>query len=243
MNYLIIGDGRLARHFKEYLSLLQLTVFSWSRKDSKAALQTLVANADRILLLISDSAIASFIEQHDFLKNKVLIHCSGVLTIEGAVSAHPLNTFGPDLYDLETYKNTPFVLEEGRSEFKTLLPFLPNPYYYIPAEKKSLYHSLCVMSGNFTSLLWQNAFELFEQKLGLPKSALCSYLVQTQKNLVSDSATAFTGPLARGDRSTIVRNLDALSGMPEQKIYYSFLNYVLEKKNSIAGTKHEHLNV
>lgn len=243
MNYLIIGDGRLARHFKHYLSLLQLNVFSWSRKNTLLELEILFARADRVLLLISDSAIATFIEQHDYLKTKTLIHCSGTLSLETAISAHPLNTFGPDLYDLETYEKTPFVLELGRGDFNSLFPELTNPHYYIAPEKKALYHSLCVMSGNFTSLLWQNIFDLFEKNLHLPRAVLLPYLVQTHLNLLTNSTTALTGPLARNDRQTIIRNLDALTGMPEQSLYFAFLNYVIEKNKIRGEHAHERLNV
>lgn len=240
--YLFIGDGRLSRHFTHYFRALHLDVTTWSRK-SQVDLEPLINSADRILLLISDDEIKQFVEQHPFLLKKRLIHCSGSLTFSFAEGAHPLNTFGKDLYPLEIYLKTPFITEKNGSSFSDLLPDLPNPHFALPKEKKSLYHSLCVMSGNFTTLLWQNVFETFENELHLPKEVLYSFLEQTAHNLRVSPEAALTGPIARGDTSTLIRNLDSLSGRPEQQLYYAFLNFVLEKKKKIGDLQYERLGL
>lgn len=240
-SYLIIGGGRLAKHIAYYLGLLDIPFEIWSRKKSVSELAALAESAERILILISDGEIARFVQEHPFLLEKKLIHCSGVLTFPFAESAHPLNTFGPDLYDKETYTQTPFIIEKGRSDFVELLPGLPNPHFVVSPEKKALYHSLCVMSGNFTTLLWQNVFEIFEAELKLPKETLFPFLKTTLKNLKKSAPNALTGPLARGDTQTIIRNLDALHGRPEQTLYYAFLNYVLEKRKNLGELKYERL--
>ena len=50
-----------------------------------------------------------------------------------AECAHPLMTFGLDLYDLTTYRSIPFILDSGGTPFHELLPGLPNPSFTIPA--------------------------------------------------------------------------------------------------------------
>ncbi|MCB0350498.1 MAG: DUF2520 domain-containing protein [Bdellovibrionales bacterium] len=240
--YLIVGDGRLAKHFAHYFSILNIPHLSWSRKSTKP-LTDLLPHCERVLLLISDKAIAPFVESHPALLEKKLIHCSGLMTFPFAESAHPLNTFGSELYSRECYLNTPFILESGRALFADILPGLHNPHYYMPAEKKPLYHSLCVMAGNFTTLLWQNTFEAFENELHLPKEALLPFLEKIAFNLENSPREALTGPISRGDTQTLIRNLDALHNRAEQALYYAFLNFVLAKKKQIGELQYERLGL
>lgn len=227
--YLIVGNGRTAKHFTHYLRALDLTFYQWRRGDSH--LNELTQAVDRALLLISDKSIEPFVEANEFLKAKMLIHFSGAMSFDFAFSAHPLNTFGEDLYPIEVYKQTPFIVDSHAPPFEQLLPGFKNPHFKIDQNKKDLYHALCVMSGNFTTLLWQCAFRKFERDLGLPKSALFTYLNQVKENLIANSDTALTGPLTRDDSATIKRNLDALEGTAEQALYKSFLHYYSEVQN------------
>lgn len=250
-NYLLIGDGRLATHLKHYFTLLQLDFKTWSRKqhrfdapqNKKAALENLARHADRVLLLISDREIKNFVEENPYLLQKRLIHCSGSQNFSFAESAHPLSTFGPQLYERELYVRIPFILDREGSNFSDLLPGLPNPHFRLSAEKKALYHSHCVLSGNFTTLLWQNIFENFEEKFQIPKEALYPFLECTARNLQTSSSSALTGPIARGDTETIIRHLDALASTPEQKLYYAFLNFYLEKKKKTGSFKNEYIEL
>jgi predicted short-subunit dehydrogenase-like oxidoreductase (DUF2520 family) len=113
---------------------------------------------------------------------------------------------------------------------------LKNPHFFISSEKKSLYHALCVMSGNFTTMLWQNTFTAFEEKLDLPKEILFSYLQHTTQNLIESPNQALTGPISRGDTKTILSNLESLQNTPEQSLYYAFLNFDLA--NNKSGEQH-----
>ncbi len=234
--YLIIGTGRCARHFDHYFDLLGIPHFCWNRNDKPEILESLAEKADRVLLLIRDSAIVDFFESHPFLSSEKSIHFSGVLSHPKIASAHPLMTFGPGLYDFETYKHIPFVCEDGGRWFAELLPELPNPHYYIAREKKPLYHALCSMSGNFTTMLWESVAKKIAAEFKIPSEALAPYLAQTFKNLLaemsaqpqtqsSETQSVLTGPLQRGDSKTVIQHLDALQGTPEQSLYYAFMNY------------------
>lgn len=243
--YLIIGNGKIARHFVHYLSLLGISYKQWTRQKHEAAAATLkneqnlklwAEQSERILLLISDGAITEFIQTRPFLLTKKVVHFSGALSFSFAESAHPLCCFGSELYKLETYTHIPFVTELGRTAFDQLLPNLPNPHYELAAEKKALYHSLCVFGGNFSTILWQNVLDVFESELKLPKKILYPYLEQTFQNLKTSSAGALTGPLARNDQEIISRNANALSGRPEQALYLAFVNYFQSKKSKNKET-------
>ena len=173
-------------------------------------------------MLISDHAIEPFIEKHPFIQDKTLIHCSGCLQTPLAFSAHPLSTFGYHLYTLETYKKIAFITETKQPPLTQLLPGLPNASYPVDPHAKPFYHALCVLSGNFTTLLWQKMFNELEATFSIPKQAAYPYLQQITKNLIDNPDSALTGPLARGDHKTIAQNLKALEDDPFQAVYLAF---------------------
>lgn len=219
-NYLIIGDGKLADHLKHYLSLLEIPFGSWSRRDNDETLENFSQEYKTVLLAISDSALA---EVSKPLKNKTLVHFSGCLVLPGIHSAHPLMTFTKSLYDLDFYQNIPFICEEEKKSFKEIFPELNNPSYQIPGKDKDMYHALCVMSGNFTSLLWKKYFEDMQKKFQIPVEALFPYLNGIIKNIQTDYSNALTGPLARGDKDVILKHQLALKNDPYHSVYSGFL--------------------
>ena len=101
---LIIGSGRTSKHFAHYFQLLALNFQTWSRSEPWALLETRLEKASHVLLLISDSALAGFYQENLKHLNKVVIHFSGALELDGMISAHPLMTFTNELYDLHTYQ-------------------------------------------------------------------------------------------------------------------------------------------
>lgn len=226
MRYLMIGNGRVATHMSQYLQMLGLDFLSWHRGKDEALLRDYIEQATHVLLLISDDAIKPFVRDHAFKPNQCLIHFSGALVSDLAYGVHPLNTFAAELYDLATYQSMPFIIDDDAPAFADLLPGIPNAHFRLAKSQRPLYHALCVMSGNFTVLLWQKAFADFENKLGIPKECLHLYLQTVTQNLLSDPASALTGPLARGDQAVIEKNLQSLSGDAYQQIYQAFVDVV-----------------
>src|SRR5688572_7530362 len=93
----IVGDGRVARHFRHYFSLLGLSVCTWSRRAPSPPPPDALASCRTVLLLIRDDAIVPFIEAWPALNDKRLVHFSGSLVTSAAEGAHPLMSFGPAL--------------------------------------------------------------------------------------------------------------------------------------------------
>ena len=240
VNYAIVGGGRLARHFSQYFQLLEIPHSRWAR-DYKSSINTFaipdaeerlcktVGTAERVLLLISDSAIATLLKQYPFLHEKQLVHCSGALSFPGVVGAHPLMTFTDHLYEIDTYLSVPFMLEVGHS-FDEILPGLPNSHFAIKPEDKARYHAMCVLAGNFSQVLWEGIADRFEQQLGLPAKTLHPYLRQIAGNFIQAPESALTGPLTRNDQQTMERNLDALDGDPLQDLYRAFVSFYQDKQ-------------
>ena len=220
--YGLIGRGRVATHMARYLELETQPLVTWHR-GMPSIPEAALAAADVILLAIGDEAIPSFFDRHHDLGERPIVHFSGSLTIDGLICLHPLMTFGRETYDLETYRSIPFIEERGGHGFQEIFPLLKNPSWAIDPELKPLYHALCVLAGNFSTLLWSKAIDDFERRLELPREALLPYLTATIENTARNGREALTGPLARGDAVTVERNLRALEGDPFAGVYRAFV--------------------
>lgn len=222
--FLIVGNGRLARHLCFYFDSLSLSYFHWYRaKHSQNEFLAYAKQASRILLAISDKSIESFILSHPDIPTQKWLYLSGALSIPGIYSAHPLGSFGEKLNPIDWYKDLFFIIETG--SLSDLLPGLPNRSSTILSEDKAYYHSLCVLSNNFSTILFQKLFSGLEQDLGIPKEAAYVYLKQTVFNL-EHTDNPLTGPLARKDNVTIQKNLEALQNRQDKfaDIYQAFVN-------------------
>lgn len=223
--YGIVGSGRMAAHMTRYLDLLGLPYRQWHRRAGGTPTDTL-AGTSPILVLVADNAIESVCQALRRLDGAVLVHFSGAVGGQYAFGAHPLCTFGPDLYDLDTYRSIPFVCATDGPPFARLLPGLPNPHYRLPPSARPLYHALAVLAGNFSTVLWMKLFETFERELHLPREAALPYLARIAANLAEHPDRALTGPISRRDRATIDANLRALEGDPFQDVYRAFVRAV-----------------
>jgi hypothetical protein len=225
--YLIIGAGKIAKHFQYYLSALGQTPLSWDRAQQSHnphILKSKISEASHVLLAISDSGLETFYRTHLEGLDKTVVHFSGSVFFEGALSAHPLMSFGPELYSLEIYRRIHFMVS-GCDSLKEALPGLPNSFSWLAPEKKPLYHALCVLGGNFPVILWQKMFAEFS-RLGIPAEAAGLYLETVLANTLKNPLTALTGPLARRDQGTVTKNLQSLAGDPFQNVYRSFVETI-----------------
>jgi predicted short-subunit dehydrogenase-like oxidoreductase (DUF2520 family) len=221
--YLLIGNGRVARHIQHYFTQLGLSFTTWQRNQSFAELQQHINDVTHIVLLISDQQIEEFITLHLTNTNALLVHFSGSLVSDKAYGAHPLMTFTQALYSLDHYQRIPFVIDHDAPAFDTLLPGLLNPHVRLDKSLKTKYHALCVLSGNFSCMLWQKLFTSLEQEFNLPADIAQLYMQQQTQNLMTHPKTALTGPLVRGDTLTIEKNMAALAGDPFKEVYESFV--------------------
>jgi hypothetical protein len=213
IKFLIIGDGKIAKHFSYYFEILKINYCCWNRGLSASDLDQKIATCSHVFLLIKDSAIEEFYKKNVHGKAITAVHFSGSLSLPGILDFHPLMTFGSKLYDQNFYFQIPFV-----STVPTTLPGIPNKVILINKEDKPLYHALCVVAGNFPQAL----FSLAKQhllKLGMPAEAINSYGQQSFFNVLENAQAQLTGPLARKDHRTIEENLKSLAGTPFVNIY------------------------
>lgn len=217
---LIIGNGRLAKHFSHYFHLLEQPHHSWHRSQPVKALNQLLETPLLIFCLIRDDALASFIQTHLTDSKHTVIHCSGCQSIPNTIGAHPLMTFSSDLFTIEQYQRVAFMVDCPVEQWHSLTPFLPNPHHYLAPELRAYYHTLCVMAGNFSQYLWQKLFTEFE-RLGIPEAIALPYLEAITHNIATHQP--LTGPLTRHDQNTLNKHLAALSNDPFKTIYTAFI--------------------
>ena len=233
--YLIVGNGRVASHFAHYFTSLQIPFKQFTR-NSNIPFQECLAGISHVLVLIHDREIVPFVEKFKgFGKESVIwVHFSGLLNTELAYSAHPLASFSNRIFDPDFYKSIPFALIRGGIPFTELLPGLPNPHFEIYLEEKERYHAMCVVAGNFSTLLWMQFAEFLRQELKVPDRLMFPYLRSTLYNL-ENTDDPLTGPLKRDDQKTIQRNLAALEGTSVFDLYKAFLKFY---SNQLKNEKH-----
>lgn len=223
-HYLVIGNGRVAKHFAHYLAEVNLSFNTWHRQQSTAELKQLLNQATHVLILISDQAINDFIIHHLQNTDILKIHFSGSVVTPHAFGAHPLMTFSEQLYTLDQYQEIPFVLDHDAPDFSYLMPGLVNPHVRLDKSLKAKYHALSVLSGNFSCMLWQKFMSTLENEFNIPKDIVYPYMRQQTKNLLDNYKAALTGPLVRDDKITIEKNLLALQADPFKQVYQSFVS-------------------
>ena len=237
-SYLLLGDGRVSVNMAHYLKLLKISFEVWSRKSfKKNSLREMSAKHTHILLLLSDHALEKFVSENTFLKGKTMVHFSATLNIEGAFGVHPLFSFNSHLCSLNLYQSFVFVGDEKTPSLTQILPGFPNRLVRISSRNKNYYHALCVMSANFSTILWKKFFFELKEKLGLPENVVYPFLEKVTHNLINYSEDSLTGPLVRGDHETIEKDLHALKGDSFLEVFEIFLDLSKKQDSFFKGLK------
>jgi predicted short-subunit dehydrogenase-like oxidoreductase (DUF2520 family) len=188
-----------------------------------------VANAaDLVFITTRDDAIAEVARSVRWVSGQMVVHTSGAATISalaaskeaGALvgSFHPLQTFADADQALASLPGTTFVLEgEGQvlECLKKMAEDLGGRYLTIRSEDKTLYHAAAVMTSNYTVTLMHMAVDLwraFGVEPPVALEALLPLLRGTVRNIeVVGLPHCLTGPVARGDVTTVQAHLKTLA--------------------------------
>jgi hypothetical protein len=226
---LIIGRGKVATHFKNYFSLLNVPFSSWDRSQSESQLKDLYDISSRVFLAVSDSALGDSAARFCTSNTVSHFHFSGSQEIPNVMTLHPLMTFSDRLYDLETYEKIPFVTTQSATKEK-LIPGLKNPVFILPdSSVLPRYHLACSMMSNFSIMLWSLGEKLFAD-LGLDRKIFMPLLEKTLENFSFQGTYALTGPISRKDKLVVQQHLQELSRLVDPQlrehlplIYQAFL--------------------
>lgn len=203
--------------------------------------QQLALASDWIFLTVPDDQIASVANQlAPFLtKRHVLFHCSGAqpsallrqvdTPVYQYCSLHPAAVFADDQTALDKILFTIEGPATTVDQVKTALSTLPNQIQPIDDQQKAKYHAACVFSSNFINALLATSQTLFQQ-VGLDSqfaTRLSLSLAQQQLDQIQARGLtqALTGPVKRGDLTTIQRHLASLD--PSTAQLYQLLSLTL----------------
>lgn len=193
-------------------------------------------SAKVVLLCVSDDAIADVATQLEALESvrpgTIVAHSSGALGSEVLAplrrlgchvgSLHPLATFPSAGRAVESLAGS-FCFIEGDEPAVAVLDELARRIGAVPvrlaAQAKPLYHAAAVMACNYQAALVDASLELMKQAgidTQLALKALGPLVRSTVDNVMSlGPAQALTGPIARGDLSTVAAHLRAMRHLGE----------------------------
>jgi predicted short-subunit dehydrogenase-like oxidoreductase (DUF2520 family) len=146
-------------------------------------------------------------------------------------SLHPLQAFAREDKAVADLADTWFSLDgtDPRiDQVADLLEKIGNPFFRILPENKRLYHlSACIISNYLVTLL-QTGMTALEQSGIPPKEGLTAMLPLIQGTIANVAemgpAKALTGPIARGDATTVRHHLEALEEQQliDLKAFYAY---------------------
>jgi predicted short-subunit dehydrogenase-like oxidoreductase (DUF2520 family) len=172
---------------------------------------------------------------------KIVLHTSGLLPADAlnplkkkgalTVSFHPVQSFARKDTSPGHFKGVYFGLEgkrEGLALARKIVRQLGGYPLILRSEAKPFYHVACSMTSNFLVILLDVAVRLLKQAGVEEKKAmkLLFPLVEgTLRNVKKfDITNSLTGPVLRGDSSSIKAHLDALRRFPEYAEAYRKLS-------------------
>ena len=198
----VVGTGRAGGAIAARLAERGLTV-STGREP--------LADADLVLLAVPDAAIAEVAQRVPI--GPWLAHVSGATSLTALdphtrrFSVHPLQTLtrerGPEQLD-GAWAAVTAETDAARSEARWLAETLGLHAFDLADADKPLYHAGAAMASNFLVTLHQAAARLLEESHA-PPEALVPLMTRTIEN-----GFVLTGPIARGDWSTVEAHLAAL---------------------------------
>ncbi|HEY4767696.1 MAG TPA: DUF2520 domain-containing protein [Candidatus Limnocylindria bacterium] len=171
-----------------------------------------LADADLVLLAVPDEAIADVAGRISI--GPWVAHVSGATSLtaldphERRFSVHPLQTLtadrGPEQLD-GAWAAVTAETDEAAAAANWLAETLGLRPFPLADDDKPLYHAGAAMASNFLVTLYRAAARLLEET-DAPPEALVPLMTRTIEN-----GFALTGPIARGDWSTVEAHLDALA--------------------------------
>ncbi|HEX3010507.1 MAG TPA: Rossmann-like and DUF2520 domain-containing protein [Syntrophomonadaceae bacterium] len=209
--------------------------------------QEVSRSADILFITTSDTAIEgvanNLSENKAFYKGQVVIHMSGALSSEvldrakefGArvLSLHPLQSFASLEMAITNIPGSVFSIDGDKKCYNiaiNLVDIFQGEYFIIDRKVKPLYHASACVVSNYLVTLIDFGVKVMESA-GIPRNmaarALMPLIRGTVKNIeIIGIPKALTGPIARGDFTTILKHLDCLEEMaPELTKLYSWLGF------------------
>lgn len=238
LTFSVAGPGRVGTSLAAWLEACGGRRIAAAGRQALPELST--AGQDLLLVAVPDPvlpAVAAELARRP--QAAVVLHTSGSLDagalapLREAGSAvgtlHPLKAFPHPLPDLEQAHGVFFAVDgdpDARDLAFRLAAAWSAEAAEVPATARSLYHFAATLAAGGVVTLLAAAEEIAE-RLGLPEAVTRGYL-ELCKGAVAAAAeahreghplgSALTGPVARGDRDTVARHLEALRELAPEKL-------------------------
>lgn len=196
----------------------------------------IVAHADVIWLTVVDAEVATAARTlAPFLvDDQIVVHTAGSLSshilkdagIPGPVaSLHPLQAITDPVKALDALSQCAWTVEGDPPAVdfaRALMAAIEVSPVEIDSAHKTLYHASAVSSANLLVALMDAAFEMAEQA-GMTRAEARQLMLPLARSSIEnlerqDTASALSGPAARGDQTTIDQHLAALRALDDPQL-------------------------
>ena len=223
---------------KEIITKLndQVSFFNDNYSAAKLANCILICTPDSIIKNVCDEL---FIDKKLEGYGKAVIHFSGSKKLDVINSAkeagasiaciHPIKSFANYIESAKTIKNTLFGITYEKDDkaainvIKVIIKFLNGKSVFVSNDNKPLYHACACIASNYLVALLNLATEIGENIGIKPEDYIGGLLNLSQGTLDNiskmGSKKSLTGPIARGDITTIKDHLAQLEALKFPKEY------------------------
>jgi len=217
----IVGPGRVGTS----MARAAATAGSQTVLVGRGEIATACAEAEVVLLCVPDEAIATACEAAVAAAPglRLIGHTSGAGTLAALAAAqdagiarfslHPLQTVPDADSDL---RGAPCAIsgsgDEALETARDLALTLGMKPFEVSDEARAAYHAAAAIASNFLVALEESAVGLLE-RAGVEdgRELLSPLVLRSAANWSERGAAALTGPIARGDESTIALHLEAIA--------------------------------
>lgn len=239
--YLLDKDQKISGYYsRRHLSAISAS--KYVQTESFQTLEELVKSSDWIGITTPDDQIDSVVsELLPLVKNldsKVFFHMSGSKSSEclyplkalghQCLSLHPLQSIADPILGKKLLEDCYFSVEGDTDEaIEAVLNQVSKRMIRIETAAKPLYHSAACMVSNYLYTLADQGVQMmclagFEPRTAM--EALLPLMRGTLENLEKQMPEgALTGPIARGDATTVASHLEALNQAETLKKLYQQL--------------------
>lgn len=257
MNISIIGSGNLAFHLAKSLYKNGFNILEIIARNEKEGLKIAAitsskfqndvkkinASTDIIFIAVSDTVIQN-VASEIILKNKLLIHCSGGLSLN---EIKTINNRSSVFYPLQSFSKAkeisfekiPIFLESENKKdldlLKNIAQKLSQNFIVLDSNKRKQIHLAAVFANNFSNHLWFLASEILKESN--QNFEILKPLLDESLNKAFDLGpnSAQTGPALRNDKKTMGNHLEMLKNKDRlSKIYQLISASIYDSKKDIS---------
>jgi predicted short-subunit dehydrogenase-like oxidoreductase (DUF2520 family) len=168
-------------------------------------------------------------------KERVVIHFSGAKTLKAieaaskkgdhVASIHPMRSFASIQQGIEKIENTEYGItymdSEGREVTEAIVRALKGQSIFVSDDKKPVYHAAACVASNYIVTLMDYAVHMNES-IGIRREEAIKGLTKLAEGTLENirelgTKKSLTGPIARGDSSTLEEHLRMLKEIFSEK--------------------------